>query len=328
MKPYVLGAVALATALLYPSSISHAVTLIHSNDVLGEIEPCGCRKNPQGGMARKANLLSRQTDREMIQLDAGDLLFNTEKIAPLLEKQAELQARYLLHAMEQLHHDAIVPGEKDFALGFRAFERLRSKTTIPFLAANLFRKDKKPFLKPSMIVIKKRKDGTPIRIAIIGLVDDKLAWPKELVAQSPWEIAQAQVTELRKNADLLVALTHLGESKDRELAKKVKGIDFIFGAHSQSYLQEPPHVGKTVIYQSSYRNQHIGILSLEKNYPYELIGLDEGYVSPEDKLNPTDRLVTEFKAELEKLNLAEEVRAEKKSASLGRNQTYYQTFST
>src|SRR4051812_1414818 len=74
---------------------AHGATLIYSNDVLGEVEPCGCRTNPTGGMARKANFLetlkAKPETGEFLQLDAGDLLFPTDTIPDALVKQSELQ---------------------------------------------------------------------------------------------------------------------------------------------------------------------------------------------------------------------------------------------
>src|SRR4051794_9102822 len=94
-----------------------AATLVHTNDVFGDIEPCGCRTNPLGGMVRKANLLKKLKDPFVVQVDAGDLLFSSLELPELLAQQAEVQAGYLLKSMDQVHHDAVVPGEKDFALG-------------------------------------------------------------------------------------------------------------------------------------------------------------------------------------------------------------------
>jgi hypothetical protein len=68
------GALASVASALAPE---RAATIVHSNDVYAEIEPCGCRNHPQGGMARKANYLKRLADKSVLQLDAGDLLFST-----------------------------------------------------------------------------------------------------------------------------------------------------------------------------------------------------------------------------------------------------------
>ncbi|MDR3608214.1 MAG: multiheme c-type cytochrome [Oligoflexia bacterium] len=293
-----------------PQAARADVLIVHSNDVLGEIEPCGCRSNPLGGMARKANLLKKlEQANEVVQLDAGDLLFPSDSLPPMLEKQSELQAKFLLSAMDQLHHDAIVPGEKDFALGWKTFQKLRAGSKAKFLAANLYlSKSNSPALAPYAIFERKNRDGKKIRVAVIGLVGEDLKWPKELKASPAIAAAKREVHALEGKADLIVALTHEGLEADRALAQAVPGIDIIIGGHTQSFLQNPLVIGKARIYQSSFRNQYIGVLPAKKPFNgegYELVGLDPAYDSPAEKPSQTDRLVQEFKAGIAKFNLTE-----------------------
>jgi hypothetical protein len=301
-----LAGLALLTSAALSSGLLHAATLVHSNDLLGDLEPCGCRTNPLGGLARKANLLSHLEDTSLLQLDAGDLLFSANSVPELLKDQAELQARYLLKTLDGLHHDAVVPGEKDFALGFKTFEKLRKGTKIRFLAANLvMRKGGRAAFEKSALFERKEKNGKTIKIAVVGIVGTDLSLPSELKALPAIATAKREVAALRKKADLVVLLTHVGLEEDRRLASQVPGVDIIIGGHTQSFLQEPQTVGKTIIYQSSFRNQYLGVLPLHKPFKgegYKLIGLDAGYDSPEGKPTATDLSVAEFKKALAELN--------------------------
>jgi hypothetical protein len=328
VRARVLRTAAIAAVLSSFSGAAQGATLLHTNDVLGDIEPCGCRTNPLGGMARKANLMKRLHDSSILQLDAGDLLFSANTIPDLLSKQAELQAGYLLRSMDALHHDAIVPGEKDFALGLKIFEKLRSRTKIRFIAANLVARSGERLFDKSVIFTRKGSDGKPIRIAVVGIVGDDLPLPRELKVQPPLAAAQKEVAAVRKNADLVVLLTHEGLDKDKELAEKVRGVDIIVGGHTQSFLQEPLRIGKVTIYQSSFRNQYVGVLPLEKPFNgqgYKLIGLDAGYDSPADAPSPTDTLVQEFKKAVGDLNTREDAKLEQlapPNAASGKFQTF------
>jgi hypothetical protein len=305
----VLSALALTAAQAAPIK---PWTLVYSNDVLGELEPCGCRSNPMGGLARKWNWLKGLSDSAPLQIDAGDLLFETSPVPEPLRQQTLLQAKELLKGYDLLGHSLVVPGEKDFALGLDSFlEIIRGRKTR-FIAANLFRQDKqgrrgKPLLQPSA---KFRRDG--LRIAVLGLVGDELPWPKGLMATSAEKAAKDWIPRLRREADLVIAVTHQGFEADRALAEKVPGIDLIIGAHTQSFLQNPIQVGSTWIVQSSYRNQHPGTIRLSKNLKTEdfaLTGLDAGYDThpPDSKASPRpptpmDRHVAAFKARIAELN--------------------------
>ncbi len=287
---------------------AQAVQLIHSNDVFGEIEPCGCRNNPLGGMARKGNWLKKMGDDPIIQVDAGDLLFSSEVLPDLLFKQSELQAGYLLRSMDELGHDAVVPGEKDFALGVKTFDVLRKKSRIHFLAANLTHKGK-IYLEKSLILTRNGADGKPLKVAVIGIVGEGLAYPKELKITPSVAAARREVQAVRAKVDLVVLLTHQGFEKDKALAAAVPGIDIIVGGHSQSFLQEPFKQGKTTIYQSSFRNQYVGAIPLQKPFTgegYKLVGLDPGFDSPAETPSKLDELTREFKKSIAELNSKEE----------------------
>ena len=305
---------------------AHASTLVYSNDVMGDIEPCGCRTNPLGGMARKSGLLKTLKDPSILQLDAGDLLFGTVSLPDPLRKQAELQAGYVLRSADLIHQDAAVPGEKDFVLGVKTFDQLRKSAKIVFLAANLSRKNGKPFLKPYEIFLRKTTDGKNQRIAVLGLVGSELDWPKELKASSPIARAKLEIPKLRKKADLIIALTHEGYDADLALAKAVPDLDIIVGGHSQSFLQTPVKVGKTLVLQSSFRNQYVGILPLEKpikSDEHRLVGLDAGY--DPDALPEMNTLVIEFKKAVADLNIKETSLTQIPSTSHGENGKF-QTF--
>lgn len=309
-------------ALLAPSS--QAVTLIHSNDVLGEIEPCGCRTNPLGGYARKANILKKLPDTELIQLDAGDVLFQSDSTPELLKKQTLVQASWIVRILDLMKQDAVTPGEKDFSMGVAAFQKLTRESRTHFLAANLLKRNGHRLLKDSILLTRMRSDGTPFRVAVLGLVGSDLNWPKELQVRDPITTARELIPALRKRADLVIALTHEGLEADQRLAEKVQGIDIIIGGHSQSFLQHPIKIGKTVLYQSSFRNQYVGSLNLEmlqKEEGYRFIGLDANYDSPPGNSTPVDEAIQSFKEAIARLNLKDQTSVQRDVTKVN-----YQTF--
>lgn len=284
--------------------------LIHSNDVNGELEPCGCRGNPQGGFGRKQNLLEQYREREgaeFLQVDAGDLFFAMVPTPDALKTQSELTARFLLKALEKTGLEVFTPGEKDFSLGTEFLRDLLKSSSIKTVSANLIqRKDSKLVFEPDVIIEKKGPSKT-LRIGIFGLTSDSLQLPPDLSVLPPLEAAKGAIRTLQeKNVDLIVALTHQGLQQDQELASSAPGIDIVVGAHTQSFLQRPIKAQSTLIVQSSFRNQAIGVLRLPwpptDEPDYQLIGLETYYASPEKSPNPLDQLVSRWKEEVAALN--------------------------
>jgi len=166
--------------ILY-SQPSYGSGIVYSNDVLGEIEPCGCRNNPSGGVDRKEVFLKKINDSELLQLDAGNLLFSTYNIPEVLQKQSKLQASYLVESYNLLGHDAVTPGNKDFAMGIDVFKDLADDADFEFLSANLIDEDGDLILDAyetfKLKVSDKRKK---IKIAVIGLSGNNVQWPSPL----------------------------------------------------------------------------------------------------------------------------------------------------
>ena len=308
----------LATALLSLSAPSaHAVMLVYSNDVLGEIEPCGCRENPLGGMVRKANLVKKIAgDQATLQLDAGNLLFETDVLPDGLIPQRKVQSKYVLKTYELMGHDAITPGDKDFALGTAYLEDLFKKSKTHLLAANLKRKNGKLLFRASEIFTKKdpkteTETPKPLKIAVLGLVDPTGHWPSDVKASDPLQAAKAAIPALRKKSDLVIILSNLGFEADQKLAAGLKGtshVDAIIGGRSQSFLQKPPTIENTIFFQSSFRNQYVGTLPLKKPLSLEghqLTGLDPTYDDGAGTVSEMTKLVTEFKEKIAEANKAE-----------------------
>ncbi len=298
------------------------VKIIYSANLNGEIEPCGCRSTPIGGLSRRWNWQEQKVPQvgsqknsndEKLSFDSGDLFYPSSPVPPFLEKQWNLQAETLVEAYNQLQIDAFVPGELDFAAGFMQFEKLKSKAKFEFVCANLYLKAKgfassksdtidssKTYLNPYILL---KKGGK--KVAVFGLYDESLPLPDELQAKNHLDIAKTLVHSLKGKAQVIIAVTHLGLEKDIELVKQVSGIDAIFGAHSQSFLIVPQKVNDTLIFQTSLRGQHLGLFSEGKNHLYQI---DDRFESESNKKNKMDVLVQQAKLSIAKSN--EELEAE------------------
>lgn len=270
------------------------VKIVYSGNMNGEIEPCGCRGSPTGGIQRRWNVQAAHAQGERLMLDSGDLFYKSHPVPPFLEKQWNYQAEVLLKAYNAYGIEALAPGELDFAAGLEQFEKLRAAAQFKIVSANIYLQDGSRFLEPYAIFTKNGK-----KIGVFGLFDEALPLPSQLTAKPHIEAAREIVGELKKKVDVVIALTHIGLDKDQELARQVEDIDAIFGAHTQSFLIKPEKVGDTLIFQTSFRGQHLGIYANGQNGLHQI---DTRYESKATELNPMDKLLAEAKQEIARIN--------------------------
>lgn len=277
--------VRLAAASLFlftTAPAARATTILYSNDVLGEVEPCGCRVDPMGGVVRRSGLeksLEAEKKGPFLQVDSGNFLFESKDFPESLLESRKMQARALVKAHEKMGLEVTVPGDKDFALGAKVYDELLAKSKIKVLAANLSAGGKHPY-PGSAVFEKKDASGKTVRIGVIGLVGETIEYPAEFTVEPRIPAFEREKAALAGKTDLLVVLSHSGMEPDLELAKKISGVALIVGAHTQSFTQEPVVENNIPIVQSSYRGQYVGVVPVEsiaKPDTYQLVGLDTSY---------------------------------------------------
>ncbi len=123
--------------------------------------------------------------------------------------------------------------EPDF--GMAALRDRIKDAQFAFVVANLVnRSDHTSFVAPYVI-----KNVAGASFGIVGLTYPKTPWTtspqnvEELTFLDPVTALQNQLPKLRRDGvDLIIVISHLGLSGDKQLANEVDGIDVIVGGHS------------------------------------------------------------------------------------------------
>jgi len=245
------GAVVLAGLLLacstikYPDTKSdaqiHHLVVLHTNDTHGH--PVKFFKHPApdvGGLPARATIVKRireQNDNVLV-LDGGDL--NTGRAESNLFK-----ARPDIEGYNYIGYDAMVLGNHEFDNPPQVLKEQMELAKFPFLSANVRTKEGNLLTLPYII---KEFDG--FKVAIFGLTTKStefLVYPENirgLVFEDEIAAAREIVPELRKKADLVIALVHLGiydsvGKGSKRLASEVSGIDLIVDGHTHTKLDGP-----------------------------------------------------------------------------------------
>ena len=117
--------------------------------------------------------------------------------------------------MNWMRYDAFVPGVRDFDQGVENLSRLSTEADFPFLAANL---DGVDDVQDNKII-----EFGGIKIGIIGLITPFLKdglLPKNyegVEVNDLLETLNDQISQIRKEVDLVFVLSHLGLPYDREI---------------------------------------------------------------------------------------------------------------
>ncbi|MEX2586180.1 MAG: metallophosphatase [Balneolaceae bacterium] len=253
------------------------LSILYTNDTHSRIDPFpehAIRHAGKGGMARRAALIDqiRNSGREVLLLDAGDLFFGTSWY------QVH-GGRVEIELMNRMGYDAACLGEHDLTGGLDAFAEAASRANFPFLCANYRVKETPldPWVRQFII-----RERGGFRIGIFGLGINFYPFLKKeqygaLRYGNPYNWAERLVDHLRVagRCDYLICLSHLGyrqsgrEPDDCKLAEKVAGIDLIIGGHTHTFLDEPVSVknaaGRTLVTQAGHSGLRLGRIDLVRN---------------------------------------------------------------
>ncbi len=216
---------------------AYKLRIIHTNDHHARIEPVigGTPAAPiHGGISRRKTLIDAIRDEggNQILLDAGDVFQGTLWFTQYLG-QADLEF------YNALGYEAVTIGNHEFDKGQQPLADFIKRANFPVLSANIAIAADVPapiagLFKPWIV-----KEIGGQKIGIFGLTTEEtpvLSSPGAGIAFTNYiEAARKAVADLKaQGVNKIIALTHIGITFDRELARQVDGIQVIIGGHSHT----------------------------------------------------------------------------------------------
>jgi 2',3'-cyclic-nucleotide 2'-phosphodiesterase (5'-nucleotidase family) len=177
----------------------------------------------------------------------------------------------ILDLMNSVPYDAMCMGNREFHFMQRGIKAKMGRAKFPVVSSNLMASD--PDGENSLAAAAEtdvvgfvRFHFGPLVVAVFGLCVPCIT--KRMLAArmskfyfaDPGEAAADVVPGLRE-CDLVVALTHIGIQRDRELAETVPGIDVILGGHTHTVAEE--RVGDTTILHSGMYAHYVRKVEIE-----------------------------------------------------------------
>ena len=240
--------VALSSLLLLCLNSGHAITIqiLTTGDLHSYFKASKHHLNEGGYVAVKNTLDHLRNEAQLhgiqtLTLDSGD--FSEGQIYYLAGKGS-----YTFQIHDRVGYDAIALGNHDFYIGLEQLDDLlgRVKMNTPILSANIIVDNKYSEIKQSITPYKELEIAGK-KIAILGLTTTDIFYQWFIRDGAKFEnihSAAAKYTKLlrERGNDIIIGLTHIGLSKDIELARFNKNFDVIVGGHSHTELARPTYV--------------------------------------------------------------------------------------
>ena len=264
-----------------PAARNVRITLLQLNDVY-QIAPIDKGKN--AGLARVATL------RKKIKAESPNTLFLLagDTISPSVASTI-FKGAHIIETWNALGLDYACLGNHEFDFGDDVLIERMKQSKFTWLAANVMdRRTNKTFNGTPPFVIREF-DG--VKVGLFGLLTtdtDESSKPSPNIRfVDPILTTRSLVKQMRaKGAQIIIALTHLTMSKDKELAARGL-VDVIIGGHEHEILQSL--AGRTPIFKWGADARILGRIDLNVNaMTGRLISLDWAGIpvtdaTPDDK---------------------------------------------
>jgi 5'-nucleotidase / UDP-sugar diphosphatase len=167
-----------------------------------------------GGVARRATIINQEKQKSpyTLVLDAGDSLVGDQDPA------RKTQGKSSVEVMNRLGYDAMALGPADLALGLNTLRARMAEAKFPMLSANAVVTGTEELVAPPYTV----RELAGHRIALVGLTGGN--GTAKIGVRDPLAAAQKIVPEARKEADIVILLSHAGQQIDQQMADQVPGI--------------------------------------------------------------------------------------------------------
>ncbi len=227
--------------------------ILHINDVY-EFAP----KRGKGGMAQLMTLLrhERAGARNTLTTLGGDLL--SPSVMSGISK-----GRQMIEFMNTIELDVAVPGNHEFDFGSGVLKERMAESAFTWLVSNIVEAESRPFAGAPTWMI--RRVGE-LNVGLFSLLTEEtthLSSPDSATRFLPLnETAHSMIEKLKEqDADLIIALTHLDMTQDRDLAASVKGIDIILGGHDHDPITF--FEGGTLIVKAGHDAHFLAVIDIQ-----------------------------------------------------------------
>ena len=277
------------------------IVLLHTNDIESVYEPIPATWRDDmeliGGISHLATLIRDVRESESITflVDAGDIFTGA------LSKKSEGKLPFDLYSA--MNYDTLTLGNHEFEYGWEKLVETIPRANFPVLNANILHEASGKLIAQPYTILE--RNG--VKVGVIGVMGIDAFYNTMasfhrtgLTIKDPTETAQYWADKIRDEVNIIVVLTHQnrtapmqtnkesdpsvqrGFDEDYAMAGNLRGVDVIFGGHSDNGLKQPvihPETG-TVIGLTFGQGMHLGYTKFKVDTQKHDAEFIEGYLIP------------------------------------------------
>lgn len=222
---------------LVPPGPPPDLILIYTGRVRGFVEPCGCPRNPAGGISRRAGyleLLEKEYPKTRV------VLLETGEFASEFDEPGRLKTGTYVEALGELGYDAVGLGQRELAGGLDAFAEIFGERALPLVSASFtVRGSDETLVDPYIVKEYKLDRGRKLRVGFMGLTSHNSIFAsrgregRSVVTRDPVVQARRYLPMVKQEADFVILLANLNGTDIGRVVKAVPGaVDLVLAAFS------------------------------------------------------------------------------------------------
>ncbi len=230
-------------------------------------------------------------------VDGGDLFGSRNK-------NEQYQSTFLAEMTGEMGYDAIGLGERDLNYGLPFLKEMMATHGLPFINANVRDAGTGELILPEYTIVER----AGIKYGIVSVLDPgrkiitMTAEEDAFQVDDPVATMRDLLPRLRKEADTILLLSHLGEQKTEELIKEVRGIDMCVIGHTSRNISAERIINDTAVFSSAFEGRYIGRANLfVDDADGRIMAIDVGITSLGEKMDGDEEVtarVAQYKKDL------------------------------
>jgi 2',3'-cyclic-nucleotide 2'-phosphodiesterase (5'-nucleotidase family) len=265
------------------------VTLLHTNDFHGRLQPDSSGRGGSANIAGVVNSIRDAVGMENVALlDAGDVYFAAPAISQLLMGESTID---VYNAMD---YDLAVFGNHEFDKGQTELADRVAQSEFPWLGANVVLEgtdwDLPTWAQPYEL-LELGTGSNAVTLGVLGLAGEEtpevtlLGTTDGLVFKDLTQTILHYYDEIIAQADALVVVAHMGTATSgpyqglttvaQELIDAGKPVDLMIGGHQHQALFAPVMVGDTAIVAAGYYGRWLGRIDVSIDMSTKQLSVDD-----------------------------------------------------